>query len=55
MSIIGLHVYYGLSNIAMGGVIAQQYGVGLAIKRSRVRPSSVRGSITSVGKLFTAM
>ena len=35
------------------GVVAQWYGVGLVIKRSRVRSRSGRGYVTTLGKLFT--
>jgi len=38
----------------VGGVVAQRWGVGLAIERSRVRlPARARLRTTTLGKLFT--
>jgi len=43
-----------IANITFrGGVVAQWQGVGLVIKRSRVRSPAGRGCVTTLGKLFT--
>ena len=39
-------------SVSLGGVMAQLYGVRLAIKRSRVRFPARRGCVTTLGKLF---